>query len=102
MKTEHFQAPFRVITLGSVQIENDQIEKSSTKELSAWLLSKLHVIKQLKCRLKMMRQTERFRESSCKDCKTAVLVEKTLAAFSGLPPWEFEGKILLFSLLGKI
>ena len=33
MKTEHFQASFKVITLGSIQIENNQIEKPSTK---AW------------------------------------------------------------------
>ena len=57
MKTEHFQAPFRVITLGSIQIE-----KPSAKELTAWLLSKLHVIRQLKYRLKMIIQTERFPE----------------------------------------
>ena len=71
METEHFQAPFRVITLGSIQIENNQIEKPSTKELTAWLLSKLHVIRQLKHRLKMIIQTERFRQQ----CKTAVVVE---------------------------
>ena len=60
METEHFQAPFRAITLGSIQIENNQIEKP----LTPWLLSKLHVIRQLKYRLKMIIQTERFRESS--------------------------------------
>ena len=27
METEHFQAPFRVITLGSIQIENNQTEE---------------------------------------------------------------------------
>ena len=86
METEHFQAPFRVITLGSIQIENNQIEKSSTEELTAWLLSKLHVIRQLKCRLKMIIHAERFRESSCKHCKTAMDEEKNLAAFFGLPP----------------
>ena len=79
METEHFQAPFRVVTLGSIQIENNQIEKPSTKELTAWLLSKLHVIRQLNYRLKI--QTERFRESSCKHRKTAALVKKNLAAF---------------------
>ena len=52
----------------------------STKEITAWLLSKLHVIRQLKCRLKII-QTERFRESSCKHCKTALLIEKNLADF---------------------
>ena len=46
METEHFQAPFQVITLGSIQIGNYQIEKPSTKELTAWFLSKLHVIYQ--------------------------------------------------------
>ena len=34
METEHFPAPFRVISLGSFQIENNQIEKPSTKALS--------------------------------------------------------------------
>ena len=81
METEHFQAPNRVITLGSIQIENNQIEKPSTKELTAWLLSKLHVIRQLKYKLKMIIQTERFREPSCKHCKTVVIVEKNLASF---------------------
>ena len=38
METEHFQAPFRVITLGSIHIENNT-EKPSTEELTAWLLS---------------------------------------------------------------
>ena len=48
METEHFQSPFRIIiTLGNTQIENNQIEKLSTKELTAWLLSKLHAIRQL-------------------------------------------------------
>ena len=69
METEHFQAPFSVITLGRIQIENVQIEKPSTKEFkTAWLLSKLHVIRQLK-------------NQECKHYKTAVLVEKNLAAF---------------------
>ena len=67
-ETEHFQASFRVIIFGSTQIE-----KISTKELTAWLLSKLHVNRQLKYRLKMIIQTERFRKSSCKHCKTAAL-----------------------------
>ena len=40
METKHF----KVITFGSIQIENNQIKKHSTKELTAWLLSKLHVI----------------------------------------------------------
>ena len=101
METEHFQAPFRVITLGSIQIENNQIGKPSTKELTAWLLSKLHVIRQLKFRLKIIIQTEHFRQSSCKPCKTAVLVEKISIRFFGLPPWEFAGKVLLFTLLEK-
>ena len=67
------------------------------------LLSKLHVIRQLKNRLKMIIQTEHFRESSRKHRKTAVVVGKNVAAFFGLPPWEFEGKALLEkSLLEKI
>ena len=78
METEHFQAPFRVITSGTIQIENNQNEKPSTKELTVWLL---HVIRRLKHRLKMIIRTERFRESVCKHCKTAVLVEKNLVAF---------------------
>ena len=57
METEHFQAPFRVITFGSIQIENNQLEKPSTNELTAWLLLNLHVIRQLKYRLKMIIQT---------------------------------------------
>ena len=81
MGTEHFQAPFRGITLGSIQTENNQIEKPSAKKLTPWLLSKLRVIRQLKYGLKMIIQTERFRKSSCKRCKTAVLVEKNLSAF---------------------
>ena len=51
------------------------------KELTAWLLAKLHIIRQLKHRLKMIIQTDRFRASSCKHCQTAVLVEKNLSAF---------------------
>ena len=104
METEHFQTPFRVITLGSIQFKNNETEKPPTKELTAWKLSKLHAIRQLKNRLKMIIQTEHFRESSCKPCKTAVVVEKKLAALFGLPPWEFEGKVLpvLFRLLEKI
>ena len=58
METEQFQAPFIIITSGSIHIENNQIEKPSTKELTAWLLSKLDVIRQLKYRLKMIIQTE--------------------------------------------
>ena len=81
METEHFQAPFRVITLGSIQIENNQIENPSAKELTAWLFSKLHVARQLKYRLKLIIQTERFRESNCKHCKAAVVVEKNLVSF---------------------
>ena len=83
METEHLQAPFRVITLRSIQTDNNQIEKPSTnyKELTAWLLSELCVNRQLKYRPKMMIQTEHFRESSRKHFKTAVLVEKNLAAF---------------------
>ena len=82
MKTEHFQAPFRVVTLGSIQIENNQIEKPLTKVLTAWLLSKLHVTRQLKYRLlQIIIQTDRFRESSCKHYKTAVVAEKSLANF---------------------
>ena len=33
MEIENFQAPFRVITSGSIQIENNQTEKPSTEEL---------------------------------------------------------------------
>ena len=33
METEHFQSPFRVITSGSIQMENNQIEKLSTTAL---------------------------------------------------------------------
>ena len=47
----------------------------------------------------MIIQNERFRELSRKHCKTAMVVGKNLATFFGLPPWDFEGKILLFSLL---
>ena len=89
METDRFQALFRVITLGSIQIENDQIEKPSTKELTAWLLSKLHVKRQLNYRLKMITLTERFRASSCKHYKAA---EKKLAALLPFHPWEFMGK----------
>ena len=81
METEHFYAPFKDITLGSIQIENNQTEKPSTKQLTNWPLSKLHVIRHLKYRLKMIIQTERFRESGYKHCKTAVVVEKNLAPF---------------------
>ena len=48
----------------------------------------------------MITQNERSRESSCKHCKTAMLVEKNVTA-CGLLPWEFEEKILLLSLLEK-
>ena len=50
------------------------------------------------CYQTIQTQTERFQESSCKHCKTAVLVEKNVAAFLA---WEFEGKVLLFSLPEK-
>ena len=69
--------------------------------LTAWLLSKLHVIRQLKYRLKII-QTERFRESSCKHCKTAMVVEKNQVAFLACHSGSFKGKVLLFSLLEKI
>ena len=85
METEYFQAPFRVIIPGIIQIENNQIEKPSTKELTACLLSKLHVIRKLKYRLKMIIQTNRFRESSCKHYKIAVLVENSLASALACP-----------------
>ena len=92
MEIEHFQAPFRVITLKSIQIENNQFEPSA-KELTAWLLSKLHVIiKQLKYRLKMIIQTEHLRESSYKHCKTAVVVEKNLDAFLACYLGSLRGK----------
>ena len=90
METEHFQVPFRVITLGSIQIENYQIEKPSTEELTAWLFLKLRAIRQLKYRLKMI-QTKRFRESSWKHCKAVVLVEKNLAAFLACHLGTFKG-----------
>ena len=101
MDTEHFQAPFGVIIFGSIQIEKSQIEKPSTKELTAWLLSKLHVIKQpiANCRLKIIIQTERFRESSSKRCKTATL-EKIWELF-GLPLWRFVREAFLHSFLQK-
>ena len=67
METEHFQALFDVMIFGSIQIENNQLEKPSTKELTAWLLSKLHVIR-IQVQTEDDRQTERFRESSCKHC----------------------------------
>ena len=74
MDTEHLD--FQGHYFGKqLKFENNQIEKASTKELTTWLLSKLHVIRQFKYRLKMIIQTERFRESSCKHCKTAVFVE---------------------------
>ena len=73
MEAEHFQAPFSVIILGSIQIENGQIEKPSNKELTAWLLSKLHVIRQLKYRLKMIMQTERFENQAVKIAKQLCL-----------------------------
>ena len=56
----------------SIQTENYQIKNTKT----AWLLSKLNVTRQLKRRLKMIIQTERFRESSWKHCKTATLYGK--------------------------
>ena len=68
-ETEHFQA-----------LVGCKIEKPSTKELTAWLLSKMHVIRQLKCRL-MIIQPEGFRESSGEHCKTAMLIQNNLAAF---------------------
>ena len=92
MESEHFQVPFRVITLGSTEIENNQIGKPSTKELTAWLLSKLHIIRQFKYRLKMITQTRRFGESSCKHCKTAALVEKNLAVFLACHLESLRGK----------
>ena len=102
METEHFQAPIRVIILGNNEIESYQIERPSIVELSASLLSKLHVVGQLKYRVKMIIQAERFREPSSKHCKTPVLEEKNLAGFFfGLPSWKFVGKVLLFSLLEK-
>ena len=76
METEHFQAPFRVITLASIEIENNQIEKPSTKELTAWPAAL-----KVACYQTTQIQTERFRESNWKHCKTAVLVERNLVAF---------------------
>ena len=58
------------ISFESFKFGNNQTEGPSTKGLTAWLLSKLHGIKQLK----MTTQTERFLESSCKHCKAAMLV----------------------------
>ena len=37
METEHFQAPFRVITSGSIQIEKYLIEQHSAEEIR-WLI----------------------------------------------------------------
>ena len=56
-------------------------EKPSTKELTAWLLSELHVLRQLKYKLKMIIHTEPLRASNCKHCKTAVLAEKSSLFF---------------------
>ena len=81
MESEHFQAPFGVILFGSIQSENNQIEKPSTKVLTAWLLSKTHFIRQLKYRLKMIIQAEHFRESNRKHYKTVMLVQKNVATF---------------------
>ena len=102
METDHFQAPFRVITLGSIQIENNQIEKPTTKELTAWLLSKLRAIRQLKYRLNIIIQTERFRESSCKHCKITVLVEKNLADFSACHRGSLRGVYYYLACLKKL
>ena len=76
-ETEHLQAPFGVIFLEAFR-SNDLIKNA---QLKSWLMLKLRVIRQLKCRLKMILQAECFRESSCKHCKTAMLVEKNLADF---------------------
>ena len=80
-ETEHFQAPFGVIIFGSIQIENDQVYNPSTKKSTSRLLAKLHVVRKLKCWLKMIMQTEHFWETSCTYCKTAMLIEKKLADF---------------------
>ena len=77
-RDKHFQD---VVIFGSIQIENNQIEKSSMKALTAWLLSKLHVIRELKYRLKVIIQTEHFRESNYKHCETAMLIEKIKPLF---------------------
>ena len=50
------------------------------------------VVRQLKYRLKMIIQSERFRESSCKYCTTAVVVEKNLAAFLACHRGSLRGK----------
>ena len=69
------------------------MKKPSSKELTAWLLSKLHAIRQLKYRLKMIMQTEVLRESRC---KTAVLVEKHLVTFLACHPESLPKKIKHF------
>ena len=83
MKTEHFQAPLGVIIFESIQIENKQVVKPTTQALTltAWLPSKLYVIRQLKCTMKMIIQTQHIRESSCNHCKTAVLIGENVVAF---------------------
>ena len=92
METEHFQTPFRVITLVRIfRLKNPQHEG-----VNSWLLSKLHVI-----RVKLQSKYDntdlafsRIKPHSCA-CR-----EKSGRLF-GLPLWELQGKVLLFSLLGK-
>ena len=91
---------FSVIIFGSIQIEKNQIRNPLTKGVNylAALKVACYLIRQLKYKLKMIIQTERFREYRCKHCKTAMLVEKNLATF-WLATLGVCGKILLFSLL---
>ena len=49
-------------------------------------------IRQPKCRLKMIIQTERFRESSCKHCVTDVLVKEGQAVFLACHVRSLRGK----------
>ena len=50
----------------------------------------------------MIIQTERLRESSCKHCKTAVLVEKNLAAFLACHGGCLRGKYYYWPTRKKI
>ena len=91
--TEHFQAPFGVIIFGSIQIEHNQ----KTLNKGSNYLAALKVL----CYQPTPAQTERLRDSSCKHCKTALTIEKDLAAFLACY-FGVCGKLLLFSLLKRI
>ena len=57
-------------------------EKPETKALTAWLLLQLCKDRKFKSRFEIIMQTECFRESSCKHCRTAMLyIQKTLQLF---------------------